>query len=150
MYSVLVVLLQIVIFFFSAQTAVDSSRLSGGLTQKILGFLFKSISKTRILELSEQLSFIVRKSAHFTIYFVLGIFMCLAVSKSKKFIDKSLDIKFKYSFLFCFLYSVTDEIHQFFVPGRSLRLFDVFVDSIGSIFGIMIIIFVFKKLRSKK
>lgn len=150
MYSVLVVLWQIVIFCFSAQNADMSSNLSGGLTQKILRFLFTSLSDAKILELSEQLSFAVRKSAHFIIYFILGILMCLAVSKSKKFADKILSVKVKYSFLFCVLYAITDEIHQFFVPGRSMRLFDVFVDSTGSIFGILIIFLILKKFKGKK
>jgi VanZ family protein len=36
------------------------------------------------------------------------------------------------------LYGISDELHQFFVPGRHLSLFDVFLDSVGVIFATMI------------
>jgi len=149
LFSCLVVLWQIVIFCFSSQTASASSDLSGGLTKRILGFLFRNLNKVEIEKLSEQLSFVVRKSAHFTLYFVLGMLMYLAINKSRIFIDKMTGVKVKLSFLFCFLYSVSDEIHQFFVPGRALRVFDVFVDSVGSIFGILIVYYFIKKVKNR-
>ncbi|MCQ2479679.1 MAG: VanZ family protein [Clostridia bacterium] len=42
------------------------------------------------------------------------------------------------SFAFCVLYSMSDEVHQFFVPERACRPFDVFVDSLGIIFGMSV------------
>ena len=149
MFSIFVVLWQILIFGFSSQTASASSDLSGGLTKRILGFVFRNLNKVEIEKLSEQLSFVVRKSAHFTLYFVLGMLMYLAINKSRIFIDKMTVVKAKLSFLFCFLYSVSDEIHQFFVPGRALRVFDVFVDSVGSIFGILIVYYFIKKVKNR-
>jgi VanZ family protein len=40
--------------------------------------------------------------------------------------------------LICFLYAVSDEIHQSFVPGRACRLFDIFIDTSGSVFFCLI------------
>lgn len=37
--------------------------------------------------------------------------------------------------IFCALYACSDEFHQYFVPGRSCKLFDVCVDSTGAFFG---------------
>ena len=37
--------------------------------------------------------------------------------------------------IFCVCYAMTDELHQYFVPGRSCRLFDVGVDSLASLSG---------------
>lgn len=37
--------------------------------------------------------------------------------------------------VFCALYACSDEFHQYFVPGRSCKLFDVCVDSTGAFFG---------------
>lgn len=37
--------------------------------------------------------------------------------------------------VFCALYACSDELHQYFVPGRSCKLFDVCVDSTGAFFG---------------
>ncbi len=36
--------------------------------------------------------------------------------------------------LICFLYAVSDEIHQYFVPGRACRMLDVIIDTSGSAF----------------
>lgn len=36
--------------------------------------------------------------------------------------------------IICFLYALSDEIHQYFVPGRACRVFDVIVDTAGSVF----------------
>ena len=35
------------------------------------------------------------------------------------------------------LYAVTDEVHQYFVPGRSCELRDVLVDTSGALTGIL-------------
>lgn len=97
---------------------------------------------------AQSLSFIVRKSAHFAIYFVLGMLMYKAIQKCGRFKNK-----IAFSALFCMLYSVTDEIHQIFVPGRACRLFDIFVDCIGSILGIALVVFlttIFEKWNKNK
>jgi VanZ family protein len=35
------------------------------------------------------------------------------------------------------LYGVSDELHQFFVPGRDASVFDVFADSLGCLIGVI-------------
>lgn len=40
--------------------------------------------------------------------------------------------------LFCALYACSDELHQYFVPGRSCRFFDVCVDSAGAFCGALL------------
>jgi len=39
------------------------------------------------------------------------------------------------------IFAITDEYHQYYVPGRSARLFDVGIDSLGSLIGLLPIIF---------
>ena len=53
---------------------------------------------------------------------------------------------------FCSIYAVTDELHQYFVPGRSCQVKDVMIDSSGALTGIclcMLACFVLKKLKDK-
>jgi len=38
----------------------------------------------------------------------------------------------------CFAYAVSDEFHQYFVPGRGPRWGDVMLDSFGAALGIII------------
>ena len=54
--------------------------------------------------------------------------------------DKTKKQKVSGSLLFGAFYAATDEIHQYFVPGRSARLFDVGIDSLGVMTGILIYI----------
>ncbi|MBN1214039.1 MAG: VanZ family protein [Candidatus Lokiarchaeota archaeon] len=37
--------------------------------------------------------------------------------------------------LFCVLFAISDEVHQFFVPNRFFDFFDILVDCIGIIIG---------------
>jgi VanZ family protein len=53
--------------------------------------------------------------------------------------------KIKPSFLIAYLYSFSDEFHQYFVPGRTARLRDTFFDLAGIIIGFLIIKFLLKK-----
>ncbi len=39
--------------------------------------------------------------------------------------------------LLTILYGISDEIHQYFVPGRSSEFYDVVADAIGACFGVM-------------
>ncbi len=148
MYSVSVIIWQIVIFLFSAQTAASSSGLSGNLTKMVIGFIMPLLTAAELDNIAQTLSFAVRKFAHFAIYFVLGVLMYKAIQKCSYFKNK-----LSVSFVFCALYSVTDEIHQIFVPGRACRVFDIFVDCCGSILGIAFVVFVtflFEKWHKNK
>ena len=66
---------------------------------------------------------------HILAYFFLSLFLGFALIKGK----------YRYLFiiviLFSFFYGITDEIHQYFVPGRSASLLDVGFDSIGILFS---------------
>ena len=48
-----------------------------------------------------------------------------------------------------FIYGVTDEIHQLFVPGRSCDAADLVFDGVGAIFGAWLAVVVARKIRGK-
>ena len=125
----LIILWMIIIFMLSNQKAQDSKQLSNSF-----------ITKT-IIEIKENYSFIVRKTAHFTIYLVLGLLVSLVL------IGKNLNIKqiIIYGVLICIAYSITDEIHQIFVSGRSGEIRDIIVDTCGSTVGILLNIIINRK-----
>lgn len=107
------------IFWLSGRDGTDSELMSNemrGLLAKLLGSL--------------PGSFIVRKGAHFLEYTALAFLVSCAVFLTKKRFMPIL------SFIIGVLYSVSDEIHQYFVPGRACRIFDVGVDSLGALVGI--------------
>lgn len=83
--------------------------------------------------------------AHLMVYFILGFLVSGAVRLN--FIWKS---KLVMSIAICILFSIFDEFHQYFEPGRRLRLIDIGTDSIGSLVGISVHYFVYLRLKKKR
>lgn len=130
---VLLILWMILIFCFSNQRADDSSKLSDGVIVKVASVLVKDdLTNNKKDELINKYTFIIRKTAHFSIYLILGILSINLLS--------SFDIKriIAFSSLICFIYACTDEFHQLFIIGRSCEVRDVLIDTLGSLTGILI------------
>ena len=124
------------IFSFSCATGTESAAVSRGLLNLIIEYIGNFISHD-----------ILRKSAHFLEFAALGFFVGGGIrftfGRDKIYIPLAV----------CLLYSVSDEIHQCFVPGRAGMVFDVFVDVCGSLIGILVltlIIFLIHKITEKR
>lgn len=117
-----------VIFYFSHQSGDASMQLSDGILDS-----FKSLFQN-FLDY-HTLSYIVRKIAHFTEYFILGLLIYHLV-KQYRVISKTEII---WMILFCVIYAMLDEFHQVFIGGRSPKVFDVIIDSLGSSLSILIL-----------
>ncbi len=70
---------------------------------------------------------------HVIEYFVLSLLVCRAFNKPK--FKRNLWI---FTLLIGGLYAISDEIHQYFVPGRIFSYGDIFADLIGITLGIII------------
>lgn len=116
-----------VIFYFSHQSGDASMQLSDGILDS-----FKSLFQN-FLDY-HTLSYIVRKIAHFTEYFILGLLIYHLV-KQYRVISKTEII---WMILFCVIYAMSDEFHQVFIGGRSPKVFDVIIDSLGSSLSILL------------
>ncbi len=142
------VLWMALIFSFSNQKDVDSSKVSDGFIDRTVVRIYKifneNITKEKENEIIEKYTYPIRKLAHYTLYFILGILSFLVVKDYS--INKKLII---YSLLICFLYACSDEFHQLFVIGRSARVLDVLIDTFGSFCSISIF-YIFNKKISKK
>lgn len=96
------------------------------------------------------LIFLVRKTAHFTEYAILGALFYLNLMQHSK--PNQPYKKILLPIIFSFPYACTDEIHQIFVPGRSAQFRDVLIDTLGASFGCLLIhtlLILFIKLKSK-
>jgi VanZ family protein len=80
--------------------------------------------------------FILRKIAHMLEYFILAALLYRAFKGSFKL--SAFHLTFWPLFL-SFLYAVSDEVHQSFVPTRSPSVKDVLIDSIGIIAFLIIL-----------
>ncbi|HKQ71583.1 MAG TPA: VanZ family protein [Polyangiaceae bacterium] len=72
------------------------------------------------------------KVLHGGVYAVLGALCFLAIRKTWSLRTSWL---IGASVVAATLYGVSDELHQSFVPGRSVDMFDVLADCIGSLVG---------------
>ena len=142
------VLWMALIFSFSNQKDVDSSKISDGFIDRTVVKIYKvfneNITKEKESEIIEKYTYPIRKLAHYTLYFVLGILSFLVVKDYS--INKKLII---YSLLICFLYACSDEFHQLCVIGRSASIKDVIIDTFGSFCSISIF-YIFNKKISKR
>lgn len=137
------------IFCFSAQDADASLETSDGVLDLVIRCFypdFDSLSPAEQAAKCENLSFYIRKAAHFSVFGVLGALTSLAVSRH----TASLRLTSEISAVICVLYAVSDEIHQYFVPGRACMLFDVCVDSAGCFLGIAILTLILFSVRKRK
>ena len=106
----------------------------------VLGEKYEKITNSKTYD---TVVFVVRKSAHIFVYFVLSL---IAFSFFYEFynLDKKVII---FTIIFCFLYSITDEIHQYFIPGRSCEIRDILIDTISSSISACINYFIRKKIK---
>jgi VanZ family protein len=73
--------------------------------------------------------FLLKKTAHFVEYGILAILIYRALTNYEIKKDRAKWL----SILIAFLYAITDEYHQSFVPGRGPSVRDVVIDTIGAV-----------------
>lgn len=133
------------IFIFSAQNATESARFSSGITHKVFCAFypdFEELSAESQAELISKASFPIRKAAHFSEYALLGALSFFAVCSYKSI---SLKARNLIAVGISVLYSVSDEIHQIFVPRRACRFFDIVIDCLGAISAILLLTILMKR-----
>lgn len=136
------------IFSFSSQNGEESSGISRKVTEFIVEKILRVNGENKV-ELINKLGGFVRKLAHFSIYAVVGFLLMALVSTYS--IEKNNGIGI--SLIIGIIYAISDEIHQYFVPGRAAKITDVMIDTMGVIVGILILIltlFMAKKIKLKK
>lgn len=143
---VLIILWMGLIFVLSNDTAEESSKKSDGLIVRCVQDIIKRDLSTK--EKEKVLKYLVkpvRKSAHFFLYFVLGILIINLFKSFELFNYKTILL----AILLCFLYACSDEIHQLFIKGRSCEVRDILIDTIGSLSGISVY-YLFSKISIRK
>ena len=141
----LILIWMIVIFMFSNEKGAKSTSTSRKVTEAIV----QTVSSKSIEEnepIIASLDKVIRKLAHYTIYTIGGI----VIFNYAKTTEKTKKEKILYSISFGACYAITDEIHQFFVSGRSARIFDVGIDTLGVITGILIYLAIIKIIETTK
>ena len=136
------------IFYMSAQASGSSSAMSRGFIRSAASLFppFREMSEPEQLGLISALNTLVRKAAHWSLYFVLGSFSAL-LSLCYPLSCRTRTLLVPGS---CLLYALSDEWHQYFVPGRSCELRDVLIDFCGASTGALLTFLVLFLLSRKK
>jgi len=147
---VLIILLWMgIVFFLSNENGNESNNTSSFVVNIIINMYENMTNNTLDISNIEIISFVVRKIAHFTLYFIGAIPVYM--------LFKSYDMNKRkiwfYSILFCFIYACSDEIHQLFSAGRDGKIMDVLIDTSGSIVSVIcleFISYIICKFKNKK
>jgi VanZ family protein len=139
----------VMIFRFSSQTSNQSNTLSGRLSGAVCDFL----EKERLMPPGEKeryyqnINFFLRKCAHFTEYFLLGLCLSLFFHYRRRFFPRKTAA---WVLLLSFLFACGDEIHQIFVSARTPAMRDVFIDTAGAFFAVLLLYALLKGRRNRK
>ena len=124
------------IFYMSHQPGGES----GELNRIVLDFL-ASIGLDLRAWFGEHAFLVVRKTAHFTEYFILFCLLGIAMRPFAQFRYWQLGLTV--------VYAASDEFHQLFIPGRVGDITDVLIDSAGALFAFLLFSLVLAWRRRK-
>lgn len=135
---ILVISCMITIFAFSSQEADTSGKTSSSFIEAFIRFFDtdNSLSLQQMEKIVADMTHIVRKCAHFSVYALLGFLIAMLLSQYK--IQGIRQLIF--SVIWAFLYACSDEFHQTLVKGRSGELRDVVIDTTGALCGALLVI----------
>ncbi len=120
----------LVIFLFSANPD----------PYQLLPAVLRKVASSPVLE-GASLSDFLNPLMHFLSFGILAILISRALFHHRITSQKVVVL----SIAFTMAYALSDEIHQRFVPGRTLQFFDLFIDLLGALAGVLI----FMKCRNK-
>lgn len=135
------------VFLLSSQTAPVSDAASHPVAERLVA-VASAVSHAPALapeapgyaDLVDTVDEIFRETMHAVAYAVLGALVGLGVRfgirRAGAWNRHGWTRAALLAFAFCVLYSLSDETHQLFVPGRSFQLLDLALDWIGSAIGL--------------
>lgn len=86
------------------------------------------------------------KVYHFAAYFGLGVLLNLTLIFQNKYIVLKRKNSF-YTVLIGSLYGIFDEVHQYFIPGRSMEFLDFAADFLGLVLAVLFVLFLLRLYR---
>ena len=135
-FLILAILWMAIIFSFSAKNADESTKESNAVGMFLGSIVYSDFGEWTEEEqqvFAETWDHPVRKCAHMTVYAILGFFLVGAGYDGRENCRRAMGRAFRIAAL----YAATDELHQYFVPGRACMFTDVCIDSFGALLGIL-------------
>lgn len=143
-YLILIIIWMMTVFMFSNQNGGTSQGVSRKVTTIIVQTFTQNqnLTKWQTDKIVENMDYLIRKLAHFSIYALGGILIynyIYTINIKKKIII---------SIIIGVVYATFDEFHQYFVAGRSARMLDICIDTLGIVIGVAIIYLIKKPLKN--
>lgn len=98
----------------------------------------------------ELIHHLFRKCGHLTEYAVLALLLWRALHATKSGLPAWSWPKVGGTMLMVFLYGMTDEFHQIFVPTRTPHITDVLIDTTGGAIGLFVLWVVHCRMNTQK
>lgn len=147
LYLALVIIWMLTVFIFSNQNGEKSQ----GTSRKMSNIIVKAVTYNKEInedekeEILKKIDHLIRKIAHYTIYTLGGLIIynyirTFSINKIKVILI---------SVLVGIIYAITDELHQFFMDGRSAQITDVIIDSLGICTGVCLMYTIKNNLNNK-
>jgi VanZ family protein len=127
---------------FLMSTDTFSSEHTGSIIEPILRWIYPAITRGQF----EIIHHLIRKSAHFTEYFIFALLLFRGIRGSRP------GWRWSWGLLALFIaavYSALDEIHQAFVASRTASPYDSLLDTVGASAAI-IFLFLWFRWRSER
>ena len=138
-WTILSIVWIMIIFSFSLQNGDESGKLSGGIVAWVVDLLFPEDFAH-----VELVHFLIRKAAHFTEYFILGVLLSMTVREA------NWTRPLLKPWILGTLVACCDETIQLFSEGRAGMITDVMLDSSGVLTGCVIMTFLVLYLEKKR
>ena len=141
-YRIIVLLLLIgtffIIFRFSSQNGTQSKGISTKVTEAILekSSKYNQLDNKEKKKVFNRANAVIRKIAHFSIYTLVGLLL-MGIMTRTKLKDKR---RILITVVIGIIYATLDEFHQSFSPGRTPKITDIYIDTLGVILGILLVL----------
>ena len=127
-----------IIFRFSSQNGTQSKGISTKVTEAILekSSKYNQLDKKKKKKVFNRANAVIRKIAHFSIYTLVGLLL-MGIMTRTKLKDKR---RILITVVIGIIYATLDEFHQSFSPGRTPKITDIYIDTLGVILGILLVL----------
>ena len=133
------------IYYMSAQPVVRSGEMSFRIDRLVCRLFvdgFENMTAEQQQVAVYDMDFLVRKSAHYLEYTMLGLILMLT---GRTFLTSHQKTA---AMLTGAVYAALDEFHQYFVPGRACQVRDVLIDYSGIVTGILTALLLMRIIRA--
>ncbi len=145
---ILTILWMAVIFAFSSRSSGELDLKNNVIVTTIAHIVnsnFDSLEELKQEEILSNVAFYVSKTAHYIEYAILAFFLFYALAFVKKY-----GIRYTLIVVIACLYAISDEFHQKFSGGRTPRVQDVMIDTLGALTMVLVIEFILTIYRYNK